>query len=243
MPVTGSGYQPMQPPLLPLCGGADAAGAILRGRGSVDAARAFAKTSNAPNAAQQHRLDEEEQRLSNAQRGSGGGGGNAMERFHATFRAALTQELEALVRDLHAAVVEVPTRAMVGELVARWAFVLATYRAHVAAEDEVVLPALAARVNNVAHAYELEHEAEDELFDGRGDPGPRTQRARSKKVQETYPHNFFFLGEQKGNIKRKYHPRGFYDKGRRVRPPVCGVSASLCTRAAFAWAAPPWMCT
>jgi hypothetical protein len=166
-----------------------------------------------------------------------------MERFHATFRAALTQELEALVRDLHAAVVEVPTRAMVGELVARWAFVLATYRAHVAAEDEVVLPALAARVNNVAHAYELEHEAEDELFDGRGDPGPRTQRARSKKVQETYPHNFFFLGEQKGNIKRKYHPRGFYDKGRRVRPPVCGVSASLCTRAAFAWAAPPWMCT
>lgn len=193
----------MQPPLLPLCGGADAAGAILRGRGSVDAARAFAKTSNAPNAAQQHRLDEEEQRLSNAQRGSGGGGGNAMERFHATFRAALTQELEALVRDLHAAVVEVPTRAMVGELVARWAFVLATYRAHVAAEDEVVLPALAARVNNVAHAYELEHEAEDELFDGRGDPGPRTQRARSKKVQETYPHNFFFLGEQKGNITKK----------------------------------------
>ena len=39
--------------------------------------------------------------------------------------------------------------------------------AHVAAEDEVVLPALAARVNNVAHAYELEHDmAEDELFDG-----------------------------------------------------------------------------
>ena len=51
-------------------------------------------------------------------------------------------------------------KALVDELVARWGFVLATYRAHVAAEDEVVLPALAARVSNVAHAYELEHEAE-----------------------------------------------------------------------------------
>ena len=56
-------------------------------------------------------------------------------------------------------------RALVGELVARWTFLIATYRAHVAAEDEVVLPAVAARVSNVAHAYELEHEAEDELFE------------------------------------------------------------------------------
>lgn len=29
-----------------------------------------------------------------------------------------------------------------------------------------VLPALASRVSNVAHSYELEHEAEDPLFDG-----------------------------------------------------------------------------
>ena len=108
--------------------------------------------------------------------GDGGGGkkASAMEHFHATFQAALTQELEALVRDLQAAAGSVDdprrggaTRATVGELVARWSFVLATYRAHVAAEDEVVLPALAARVSNVAHAYELEHDmAEDELFDG-----------------------------------------------------------------------------
>lgn len=148
---------------------------------------------------------------------AGGAEASAMERFHSTFQAALTQELEALVRDLQAAAGSVAdprrswgggvgtggaggangesttrattsttttttatavdggndadgmraTRAMVGELVARWSFVLATYRAHVAAEDEVVLPALAARVNNVAHAYELEHHmAEDELFDG-----------------------------------------------------------------------------
>ena len=110
-----------------------------------------------------------------------GGESCVMEAFHATFQAALNDEFEALVRDLRAAAGVVAlrypriakptpeeqssTRALVGELVARWTFVLATYRAHVAAEDEVVLPALAARVNNVAHAYELEHEAEDELFE------------------------------------------------------------------------------
>ena len=60
----------------------------------------------------------------------------------------------------------VSVSTMIRELVTRWSFVLTTYRAHVAAEDAVVLPALAARVNNVAHAYELEHEAEDALFDG-----------------------------------------------------------------------------
>lgn len=112
---------------------------------------------------------------------------SAYERFHSTFQAAVTQELEALVGDLRSAAARVadqpvnlsdPPRgdgaedasgslkALVDELVARWGFVLATYRAHVAAEDEVVLPALAARVSNVAHAYELEHEAEDSLFDG-----------------------------------------------------------------------------
>ena len=114
---------------------------------------------------------------------------SAYERFHSTFQAAVTQELEALVEDLRSAAARVadqpvnssdpPThrwdgaeadvskslKALVDELVARWGFVLATYRAHVAAEDEVVLPALAARVSNVAHAYELEHEAEDSLFD------------------------------------------------------------------------------
>jgi zinc finger-like protein len=126
-------------------------------------------------------------------------------RFHSTFQAALTQEMEALVRDLQAAAGAVATparrpaalaaaaagagagggeavvkdaawpadaaemagtRALVGELVARWSMMLAIYRAHVAAEDAVVLPALAARVSNVAHAYELEHEAEDSLLDG-----------------------------------------------------------------------------
>ena len=112
---------------------------------------------------------------------------SAYERFHSTFQAAVTQELEALVGDLRSAaarVADLPVdlsdpprgdvaedasgslKALVDELVARWGFVLATYRAHVAAEDEVVLPALAARVSNVAHAYELEHEAEDSLFDG-----------------------------------------------------------------------------
>ena len=112
---------------------------------------------------------------------------SAYERFHSTFQAAVTQELEALVGDLRSAAARVadqpvnlsdPPRgdgagdasgslkALVDELVARWGFILAMYRAHVAAEDEVVLPALAARVSNVAHAYELEHEAEDSLFDG-----------------------------------------------------------------------------
>jgi iron-sulfur cluster repair protein YtfE (RIC family) len=105
-----------------------------------------------------------------------------MEAFHATFQGALNDEFEALVRDLRAAAGAVADaadssgasvdpdawlskRALVGELVARWTFLIATYRAHVAAEDEVVLPAVAARVSNVAHAYELEHEAEDELFE------------------------------------------------------------------------------
>ena len=103
---------------------------------------------------------------------------SAYERFHSTFQAAVTQELEALVGDLRSAAARVadqpvnlsdPPRgdgagdasgslkALVDELVARWGFILAMYRAHVAAEDEVVLPALAARVSNVAHAYELEH--------------------------------------------------------------------------------------
>ena len=112
---------------------------------------------------------------------------SAYERFHSTFQAAVTQELEALVGDLRSAAARVADqpvnlsdlprgdgagdasgslKALVDELVARWGFILAMYRAHVAAEDEVVLPALAARVSNVAHAYELEHEAEDSLFDG-----------------------------------------------------------------------------
>lgn len=110
---------------------------------------------------------------------------SAYECFHSTFQAAVTHELEALVKDLRSAagrVADQPVnlsdprtrgdggedvsrslKALVEELVARWRFVLATYRAHVAAEDEVVLPALAARVSNVA--YELKHEAEDSLFD------------------------------------------------------------------------------
>ena len=110
------------------------------------------------------------------------GSPSAMEAFHASFQGALNDEFEALVRDLRAAAGAVADaadssganvdpdawlskRALVGELVARWTFLIATYRAHVAAEDEVVLPAVAARVSNVAHAYELEHEAEDELFE------------------------------------------------------------------------------
>ena len=110
------------------------------------------------------------------------GSPSAMEAFHATFQGALNDEFEALVRDLRAAAGAVADaadssgasvdpdawlskRALVGELVARWTFLIATYRAHVAAEDEVVLPAVAARVSNVAHAYELEHDAEDELFE------------------------------------------------------------------------------
>tara|TARA_B100001758_G_C18357368_1_gene583536 strand:- start:782 stop:1264 length:483 start_codon:yes stop_codon:yes gene_type:complete len=111
---------------------------------------------------------------------------SAYERFHCIFQAAVTQELEVLVGDMRSAaahiadkpfnlselskgddVVDVISlRMQVDELVARWSFILATYRAHVAAEDEVVLPALASRVSNVAHSYELEHEAEDPLFDG-----------------------------------------------------------------------------
>ena len=139
-----------------------------------------ASTTRHPRPQQPQQQQLSRKRSSVAVTGDGGGdeNGSAMERFHATFQAALTQELEALVRDLQAAAGSVDdprrggvggraTRATVGELVARWSFVLATYRAHVAAEDEVVLPALAARVNNVAHAYELEHDmAEDELFDG-----------------------------------------------------------------------------
>ena len=110
------------------------------------------------------------------------GSPSAMEVFHATFQGALNDEFDALVRDLRAAAGAVADaadssgaavdpdawlskRALVGELVARWTFLIAAYRAHVAAEDEVVLPAVAARVSNVAHAYELEHEAEDELFE------------------------------------------------------------------------------
>ena len=103
------------------------------------------------------------------------GSPSAMEVFHSTFQGALNGEFEALVRDLRAAAGTVADsadssdpkshRVMVGELVARWTFLIATYRAHVAAEDDVLLPAVAARVSNVAHAYGLEHEAEDELFE------------------------------------------------------------------------------
>lgn len=183
--------------------------------------RAANPTNNPPTASQQTQLLNKK-RNAGGDREGGGAEPSAMERFHSTFQAALTQELEALTRDLQAAAGSVAdpkygagaggggggggiannksaktatskseknvkdgaapapdaaaadvddadaTRTMVGELVARWSFVLATYRAHVAAEDAVVLPALAARVANVARAYELEHEAEDELFDGRG---------------------------------------------------------------------------
>ena len=84
-----------------------------------------------------------------------------MEVFHATFQAALNDEFEALVRDLRTAAAAVAdprhddpdaadaparavsaseehgsTSAVVSELVARWTFILAAYRAHVAAEDE-----------------------------------------------------------------------------------------------------------
>lgn len=105
----------------------------------------------------------------------GSGSPSAMEAFHASFQGALNDEFEALVRDLRSAAGAVADasdasdpvshRVTVSELLARWTFLIATYRAHVAAEDEVLLPAVAARVPNVAHAYELEHEAEDELFE------------------------------------------------------------------------------
>ena len=93
--------------------------------------------------------------------------GRSRWRFHATFQAALNDEFEALVRDLRTAAAAVAdprhddpdaadaparavsaseehgsTSAVVSELVARWTFILAAYRAHVAAEDEVVLLAL-----------------------------------------------------------------------------------------------------
>eukprot|EP00899_Mesostigma_viride_P010207 jgi/Mesvir1/19188/Mv11510-RA.1 len=39
------------------------------------------------------------------------------------------------------------------------------YKSHSNAEDEVVFPALDLKVKNIAHAYELEHEAEEKLFE------------------------------------------------------------------------------
>ena len=46
----------------------------------------------------------------------------------------------------------------------RWRAFRARYEAHTRAEDEVLFPTIASRIENVAYAYEFEHEAEEWLF-------------------------------------------------------------------------------
>ena len=51
------------------------------------------------------------------------------------------------------------------ETLESWRKFNARYAAHMAAEDEVLFPTVASRIENVAYAYEFEHEAEEWLFE------------------------------------------------------------------------------
>ncbi|KAK1325947.1 hypothetical protein QJS10_CPA01g01509 [Acorus calamus] len=81
------------------------------------------------------------------------------------FHKALRSELERLHRMAIAFATERASEGDVGPLFEQYRFLLAMYRHHCNAEDEVIFPALDIRVKNVAQTYSLEHKGESQLFD------------------------------------------------------------------------------
>jgi len=88
--------------------------------------------------------------------------------FHTLFRAAFETALDDIAAEC-AANARMWERARRGgnaaETLESWRRFNARYAAHMAAEDDVLFPAVASRIENVAYAYEFEHEAEEWLFE------------------------------------------------------------------------------
>ena len=93
--------------------------------------------------------------------------------FHTLFRAAFERALDdvAAACAANARAWEGAARARedddgnAAETLESWRKFNARYAAHMAAEDEVLFPTVASRIENVAYAYEFEHEAEEWLFE------------------------------------------------------------------------------
>jgi len=90
--------------------------------------------------------------------------------FHTVFRRAFEHALDDLAQTCARAAkaTEAEAEAATGaarEAARAWATFDARYRKHTVAEDDVLLPTLASRIDNVASAYEFEHEAEEWLFE------------------------------------------------------------------------------
>ncbi|KAK1298760.1 hypothetical protein QJS10_CPB14g00381 [Acorus calamus] len=81
------------------------------------------------------------------------------------FHKALRSELDRLHRMAIAFATDRAGEGVVKPLFEQYRFLIAMYRHHCNAEDEVIFPALDMRVKNVAQTYSLEHKGESQLFD------------------------------------------------------------------------------
>ena len=82
--------------------------------------------------------------------------------FHTVFRRAFEHALDDIAQTCAnaAKATEAEAEAATGaaqEAARAWATFDARYRKHTVAEDDVLLPTLASRIDNVASAYEFEH--------------------------------------------------------------------------------------
>jgi zinc finger-like protein len=101
----------------------------------------------------------------------------AASKFHTVFRRAFEGSIDAIAnacarlarrRDDAADGGGASARAEDGDAMAlcgTWRAFAKRYAAHTRAEDEVLFPFVASRIENVAYAYEFEHEAEEWLFE------------------------------------------------------------------------------
>eukprot|EP00192_Tetraselmis_astigmatica_P000948 CAMPEP_0117679692 /NCGR_PEP_ID=MMETSP0804-20121206/17947_1 /TAXON_ID=1074897 /ORGANISM="Tetraselmis astigmatica, Strain CCMP880" /LENGTH=1249 /DNA_ID=CAMNT_0005489125 /DNA_START=485 /DNA_END=4234 /DNA_ORIENTATION=- len=117
------------------------------------------------------------------------------QHFHDSIRAELSS-LAELAKELeHAS--EVELIEVLQALKQRYKFMEQVYRYHSSVEDEVVYPALDAKVRNVTLAYTVEHESEEFLFDqlaqllstGLSQPAserPQTVRHLLEKMEEIH---------------------------------------------------------
>ena len=91
--------------------------------------------------------------------------------FHTVFRRAFEHALDDLAHTCARAAKTTTTEddadgfGAAREASRAWSTFDARYRKHTVAEDDVLLPTLASRIDNVASAYEFEHEAEEWLFE------------------------------------------------------------------------------
>lgn len=92
--------------------------------------------------------------------------GGSASLFHTIFRRAFERALDDVcVKCARAAKTPKSSASEARSASEAWRTFASRYRAHTLAEDCVLLPTLASKVDNVARAYEFEHEAEEWLFE------------------------------------------------------------------------------